>query len=189
MLHGPAARVTEANLHFNRIPFFQRPVQDTWCVNHLPPHVLVVHMAYVQALGGERIWLYLNVCARYTVDKRRFPHIRIPAHKKCASMWVYGGQPGHVLSDLLQICQRSCLPLHQRAHATLHTCDLAAVTINLFATHAAGKHSRAIYGDSGKHWQQGLHTVSWTYVSSTRASDTLRHPSKVRNCVNRVLFH
>lgn len=174
--HCTAVSATVANLHFDSIPFFQRSIQDTWCVNHLPPHVLVVHMADVQALGGERIWLYLNICARNAVDEGRFPHVGIPTHKKCSSVWVYGGQPRHVLSHLLQISQRSCLPLHQRAHSTLHKCVMAAVAIHMQRVQPINPIWR-----QRQTWSAVLvHRVLDIHEQAAHVSYTIERPSKVR---------
>ena len=48
-------------LHFDCVSFLERMIENTRRVHHLPSQVLVVGVAHVQRLGGERIRLHFHV--------------------------------------------------------------------------------------------------------------------------------
>ena len=60
--HGSQAEQT-ADLHFNGITLFQRPVKDTRSVNDLPSEILVVCVPNEERLGGEGIGLDIHICS------------------------------------------------------------------------------------------------------------------------------
>lgn len=80
-------------LHFDRIPFFQRLIQNTRRIDHLktrielslrfprtytaylPPKILVIHMTDVQGLRGEGVRLHFHVRSGQLVDQRRFANV------------------------------------------------------------------------------------------------------------------
>mmetsp|Transcript_7775 Transcript_7775/g.21171 ORF Transcript_7775/g.21171 Transcript_7775/m.21171 type:complete len:356 (-) Transcript_7775:302-1369(-) len=103
-------------LHLDGVPLLKRPVQDSWCVNHLPTQVLIVGVPHEQTLCGEGIRLHFNVGTRHLVHERTFPHVGISTDEKRPGVWIDGRKSRHVLPDLFQVGKGRRLALDQRAH-------------------------------------------------------------------------
>ena len=103
-------------LHFNRVSFVQRSIQNSRRVQNLPPQVLVIRVTDVNRLRRERVRLHLNIRSRHLVHKARFTHIRIPAHQNRPRVRIDARQTRHVLSHLLQIRQARRVFFHDGAH-------------------------------------------------------------------------
>ena len=105
-------------LHLDGVALLDGVVQDAGRVDHLPPDVLVVHVAQEERLRRERVGLHVHVRARHFVHEARFTHVREPAQNQRAVRWVDRGQTVHVLADFFQVAQRRVQLLHHRAHTT-----------------------------------------------------------------------
>lgn len=55
----------DTDLHFDGVALFQRSIQQPWCVDDLPPQILVVCVTHKQGLGGEGIGLHIHICPRH----------------------------------------------------------------------------------------------------------------------------
>mmetsp|Transcript_3279 Transcript_3279/g.8778 ORF Transcript_3279/g.8778 Transcript_3279/m.8778 type:complete len:535 (+) Transcript_3279:50-1654(+) len=90
-------------LHLDRVAFLEGPVQDTRGIQYLPSEVLVVGVAHVDGLGGERVRLNLDVGAGHLVHEGRLADVGVAADEDGACVWVDGREAGHVLPDLLEV--------------------------------------------------------------------------------------
>lgn len=52
-------------LHLNGVSVLEGVIKNSWGVNHLPPEVLVIHVAHEEGLGGEGVGLHINVGPGY----------------------------------------------------------------------------------------------------------------------------
>ena len=76
--------------HFNRIPLFQRLVQNPWTVDDLPTEKLVVHMPHKETLGGKSIGLDIHIGMSYIVHKGTLAHIGKARNEEGAGIWIDG---------------------------------------------------------------------------------------------------
>ena len=56
-------------LHLNRIHLLERMVQDTRSIDHLPSHVSIIQMSDEERLGGECVWLDVDIRTGDFVDE------------------------------------------------------------------------------------------------------------------------
>ena len=103
-------------LHLDRVHLLEGVVEDSGGINDLPPHVTVVEVSNEEGLGGERVWLDIDIRAGNLVDEGRLADVWVPADEERARGRVDRGQAGEVLPDLLQELERLVLPLHDRRH-------------------------------------------------------------------------
>ena len=105
-------------LHFNGVTIFERVIQNSWGVHHLPTQVAMISMPDKERLGRESVRLDFNICPSDLVDEAGFADIGESTDKQCPGIWVNGRQTGEMLPDLLQILKTLRLPLHDGGHAT-----------------------------------------------------------------------
>ena len=104
-------------LHLDRVPLLERLVQHARRVEHLPAHVLVVHVADVQRLGGERVRLHVDVRARHLVHERRLADVGVAGDDDRPRRRVDRRQAHQVLAHLLEVLEGALLALEHGAHA------------------------------------------------------------------------
>ena len=62
-------------LHFNRVSFIERVVENTWSVDDLPASVLIVGVTHEQILSRKGIGLHVHVGIRNIVDEAGFANV------------------------------------------------------------------------------------------------------------------
>ena len=93
-------------------------VEQPGRVNDLPAQILVVRVSDKERLGGEGVWLDLDVGARDRVDERRLADIGEARDDERACVGVDGREAGQMLTHLFEICQCAGLTTHDGAHTT-----------------------------------------------------------------------
>ena len=105
-------------LHLNCVPFLQGMVQNSWSVDDLEPHELVISVTHVQALSGERVGLHLDISTRDVVDKTTLAHIWKSCNQNRPFEGVDCWQSGKVFPHLLQVIQGLRKLLQTGAHSS-----------------------------------------------------------------------
>ena len=105
-------------LHLDVVHLLKRMVEDTGCVDDLPPHVAVVEVADEERLGRECVRLDVDVRSGDFVEEGRLADIRVSTDEQRACSRVDRGKTRQVLANLLQELKRLVLPLHYGGHTT-----------------------------------------------------------------------
>ena len=84
-------RESSDTLHFDRVHFLKRVVEDTRSVDDLPSQVLVVEVTNEKRLGRKRVRLYVYVRTCDLVDEGRFSDVWIPADEQGPGVGVNCG--------------------------------------------------------------------------------------------------
>ena len=105
-------------LHLDGVTVFERVVQDTGGIDHLPAQVLVIHVSNEQRLGGESIGLDIDISTGNLVHERRLPDVGVSADEQSTGVGVDRGETGQMLTDLLQVSERILLATHDGGHSS-----------------------------------------------------------------------
>ena len=108
-------------LHLDRIHLLKRMIKDPWCVDDLPPQILVVEVTDEERLGGESVWLHVDIRTRYFINEGRLPDVRVSAYEERARVGVDSRETGYMLSHLLEVGEGIFLASHNRRHAAIAT--------------------------------------------------------------------
>ncbi|KAH3688918.1 hypothetical protein WICPIJ_000091 [Wickerhamomyces pijperi] len=92
--------------------------EDTWGIDGLESQVLVVKVPNVQGLGGEGVWLHLDIGLGDASQERRLTDVRVPTDQQGSGVRINGRQSTQVLSDLFQIGKRVLQLLNNGGHST-----------------------------------------------------------------------
>jgi hypothetical protein len=75
-------------------------------------------MSNKERLGGESIWLYVDIGSSDLVDETTLSDVGVTANQESPGIGIDSGQTVHVLPDLFEILQGLSLPLHDGGHST-----------------------------------------------------------------------
>ncbi|GIX61628.1 enoyl-CoA hydratase/carnithine racemase [Babesia caballi] len=116
--HG-AVNVREGGYgsHFDGVALVQGVVQQTGGVDDLPPEVVMVEVAHVEAFRGEAVGLHVHVGLADLVHEAGLAHVGVAGQQEGPGVWVYGGEPRHVLPDVLQVLEAAAQLLYHLGHA------------------------------------------------------------------------
>lgn len=105
-------------LHFNCVHLFKRMVQDTGSVDGLKSQHLVVKVTDEQTLGGEGVWLNVDVGTRNVLEETRLSDVGVTADEECSGVRIDGWETTKMLSDLFEVEKRILHALADGGHAT-----------------------------------------------------------------------
>jgi hypothetical protein len=105
-------------LHFDSVAFFQRVVQYTGGVDHLPSDVIMVHMSDKEGLGCERVRLDIHICVSDIVHEAGLTNIGTTGDHERSFIGINTRKTGHVLSDFFQVDERGFELLSHGGHTT-----------------------------------------------------------------------
>lgn len=106
------------SLHFNGVSLFQGVIKNTWRVDHLPSHVVIIGMSDEKTLGGKGIRLDVNISTGDIVHKGRFTDIGETRDQEGSFIRVDTWETAHVFSDFFQKAERSFELLSHGGHAS-----------------------------------------------------------------------
>ena len=105
-------------LHLDGIHLLERVVEDSRGVNGLESEVFVVEVADEQALGRERIRLYVDVRSRNALQETRLAHVGVPADEQRPRVRVDGRQATQMLAHLVEVQEGVLEPAAYGGHAS-----------------------------------------------------------------------
>jgi len=65
-------------------------VKNTWCIDNLPTHTIVLSVAHKEILCGKRVRLDIQVGFSDAIDEGTLSHIRETSHQQCSFERIYG---------------------------------------------------------------------------------------------------
>ena len=93
------------SLHLDGISLVKRVIEDTGGIDDLPSSILVISMSDEQRLGGESIWLNINVGLSHVVDQTRLTDVRVTCKDQSSGVGVNGRESSQMLPYLFQVAE------------------------------------------------------------------------------------
>ena len=110
-------------LHLDCISLVEWVVQDSRCINYLPPSIFVIAVSYEQILRRESPVLDVNVGIGHVVYEGGLSDVGETCHDESPGVGVDRRQSREMLADFFQIRERGLQLLHQGAGST-ESCSL-----------------------------------------------------------------
>lgn len=105
-------------LMFDGVHLLKWVVENTGGVNGLEAQHLVVEVANEKTLGGEGIWLDIDIGPGNALQERRLADIGVSADDESTGVGVDGWETTEMLSHLLEVDERIFQTLADGGHAT-----------------------------------------------------------------------
>lgn len=105
-------------LHLNGVHLLKRVIENTWGIDGLEAEVLVIEVADEQGLGGESVWLNIDIGSGDTSQERGLSDVWITADQEGSGVWVYRWETSQMLADLIQVQERILKTLADGGHAS-----------------------------------------------------------------------
>ena len=104
-------------LHLNRVHVFERVIQDTRGINHLPSEVFIVKVANEKRLGRKSIRLHIHISPGDFIDKGGFSDVGVATDEESTRVGIDIGKTRYMLSHLLKVREGVFLSPHDCRHA------------------------------------------------------------------------
>ena len=105
-------------LHLNGVHLLKWVVEDTWGIDGLKTEILVIEVSNEQGLGGESVWLDIDIGSGDTSQKRGLSDVWISANQEGSGVWVDGWETAQMLANLVKVEERVLETLGDGSHTS-----------------------------------------------------------------------